>query len=243
VTESTLGEEIELLRWDSEHFRFPVARVCTPLEPTRMSTAVDVAESQGVRCLTALVKTDRVDVITMAEDLGFRCYDVRIDLDRQMDRAHGVSAGKGLRLATESDLLQLEPIARERFSATRFVSDPHFPSELARDLYVEWLRRGHREEDRRLVTVSGLEGFVVCHLDHNNGVGAIELIAVSAKAEGTGLATRLLHGAESLFMDAGLVRAHVVTQGRNLPAQRLYQRHGYRTGDVSLWLHRWAPSR
>ncbi len=108
---------------------------------------------------------------------------------------------------------------------------------------MEWLRRGHRDAGRRLITASGLDGFVVCRLDGESGVGTIELIAVSAEAEGTGLAARLLHGAESLFMDAGLARAHVVTQGRNLSAQRLYQRHGYRTGDVSLWLHRWAPSR
>jgi len=242
VTPSTLGDEIELLRWDSEHFGFPVARVCGPTGPTRISRAVDAAESRGVRCLTALVRADRVDVITTAEDLGFRCYDVRTDLDRQIDGSHDMPTDKGLRLATASDLLHLEPIARERFSATRFVSDPHFSTELARSLYVEWLRRGHRDEGRRLITTSGLDGFVVCHLDGESGVGTIELIAVSAGAEGTGLGARLLHGAEALFVDAGFERAHVVTQGRNLSAQRLYQRHGYRTGDVSLWLHRWAPN-
>lgn len=209
----------------------------------RMSTAVAAAESQGVRCLTALVRADRVDVITAAEDLGFRCYDVRTDLDRRIDASHEMAADSGLRPATESDLLRLETMARERFSTTRFASDPHFPSELAKSLYVEWLRRGHRDESRRLITTRGLDGFVVCHIDSESGVGTIELITVSVGAEGTGLGTQLLHGAEALFADAGIERAHVVTQGRNLSAQRLYQRHGYRTGDVSLWLHRWAPSR
>lgn len=240
MTESALDEAIELLRWDSEHFGFPVARVCDPTGPTRMRAAIVAAESQGVRCLTALVEADRVDAITAAEDLGFRCYDIRMDLGRQIDGSQGTLADHGLRLATESDLSHLEPIARERFSATRFASDPHFQGEFVKGLYVKWLRRGHQDERRRLIVASELDGFIVCHLDGESGVGTVELIAVSAGAEGAGLGARLLRGAEALFVDAGLKRAYVVTQGRNLLAQRLYQRNGYRTESVSLWLHRWA---
>jgi len=33
----------------------------------------------------------------------------------------------------------------------------------------------------------------------------------------------------------------VVTQGRNLAAQRLYQRNGFVTASLQLWYHRWFP--
>jgi hypothetical protein len=33
--------------------------------------------------------------------------------------------------------------------------------------------------------------------------------------------------------------ATVVTQGRNVAAQRTYQGAGYRTSRTSLWFHRW----
>lgn len=243
MTESALHEAIELLAWDSEHFGVPIARVCDPSGPAQMRAAVDAAESLGVRCLTALVKADWTEAIATAEDQGFRCYDVRIDLDRQIERAQGTLADEGLRLATDADFSHLEPIAQQRFSVTRFAADPHFPEELTRDLYVEWLRRGHRDESRLLVTAGELDGFVVCSLEGASSVGTVELIAVSARSEGTGLGGRLLRGAEVVFADGGLERAHVVTQGRNLQAQRLYQRYGYRTADVSLWFHRWEPSR
>lgn len=243
MTEGVLDEAIELLRWDSEHFGFPLARVRDPSKPARIRAAAKAADDRGVRCLTALLKADRIDVVTVAEDLGFRCYDVRTDLDRRIDGVRGGLADEGLRLATESDLPHLEPIARERFSVTRFATDPHFPRELVKSLYVEWLRRGLRDQSRRLIAANELDGFIVCNLESANGAGTVELIAVSTGSEGTGLGARLLRGAETLFVEGGLERAHVVTQGCNLPAQRLYQRHGYRTGDVSLWLHRWPSSR
>lgn len=241
--DSAPSEAIELLQWDSEHFGFSVARVHNPVGPERMRAAVDAAEGCGVRCLTALVDADQIETIGVAEDLGFRCYDVRVELDRQIEGPQGSPGVLGLRVATECDLPNLEPIADRRFSISRFAADPHFPDVLVGRLYVEWLRRGLRTESRVLLVTSELEGFVVCCLERNGGLGTIELIAVAPEAEGNGFGDRLVRGAEALFADAGLKRARVVTQGRNLSAQRLYQRHGYRTAGVALWFHRWAPSR
>jgi hypothetical protein len=36
-------------------------------------------------------------------------------------------------------------------------------------------------------------------------------------------------------------RAVVITQGRNVRAQRLYQRSGFVTASSQLWYHRWFP--
>jgi dTDP-4-amino-4,6-dideoxy-D-galactose acyltransferase len=238
--EGSPDEAIEFLQWDSEHFGLPVARVCDPSGPEQMHAAVEVADRTGVRCLTALVKADRVETITAAEDLSFRCYDIRTAFDRKIDKAPKVLADLDLRLIAEADLPHLEPIARERFSTTRFVADPHFPRDLAGSLYVEWLRRGYRDESRFVIAPNRLDGFVACHLESKRGVGVIELIAVASSSEGSGLGGRLIEGAEALFVNEGLERAHVVTQGRNLLAQKLYQSYGYRTEDISLWFHRWA---
>ena len=34
----------------------------------------------------------------------------------------------------------------------------------------------------------------------------------------------------------------VVTQGRNIAGQRLYQRCGFLTRSVELWYHKWYPA-
>jgi dTDP-4-amino-4,6-dideoxy-D-galactose acyltransferase len=41
------------------------------------------------------------------------------------------------------------------------------------------------------------------------------------------------------FAQHGCDRVQVVTQGRNLAAQRLYQRAGFLTADLKLWYHKW----
>jgi ribosomal protein S18 acetylase RimI-like enzyme len=50
----------------------------------------------------------------------------------------------------------------------------------------------------------------------------------------------LTEAALAWFCAQGLQRAQVVTQGRNIAAQRLYQKCGFRTGEIALWYHRWG---
>jgi dTDP-4-amino-4,6-dideoxy-D-galactose acyltransferase len=235
-----VDDAVELLEWDSEHFGCKVARVREPDSPERIRTAIEVADRRGVRCLTALIDPDRTATVSSAEEAGFRCYDVRIELDRVVEPISSGTA-RAQRVST-ADLLRLEPISRVSFSASRFYADPQFSDELASELYVKWLQRGVADDDRLLLTTPDLEGFLVCQVDRQTRLGTIELIAVANQSRGQGYGSRLVAEAEAAFASAGMTRARVVTQGCNIPAQRLYQRHGYRTCAVGLWLHRWASA-
>jgi ribosomal protein S18 acetylase RimI-like enzyme len=233
-------DPIEHQSWDSEHFGLPIARVGEPDSAARLEQAVGLADEAGVRCLTALIDSGNTEAILASESLGFRCYDVRIELDREVPGE--LEDVGGIRLASEADVQALEPLAGRAFLESRFYADPHFPEDSVRELYVAWLRRGSEAEDRLVLTTDGRDGFVVCHLDAEARLGTIELIAVDTRSEGVGYGGKLLRAAEKAFVDAGLDQARVVTQGRNISAQRLYQRHGYRTRGLALWLHRWALS-
>ena len=69
--------------------------------------------------------------------------------------------------------------------------------------------------------------------------GAIGLLAVADWSRGVGLGGQLVAGALLFFAEAGCKRVTVVTQGRNCPAQRLYQNCGFRSASMELWYHRW----
>jgi RimJ/RimL family protein N-acetyltransferase len=47
----------------------------------------------------------------------------------------------------------------------------------------------------------------------------------------------------SWFAGQDIKTVHVVTQGRNTRAQRLYQRCGFVTRSMELWYHRWFDNR
>jgi dTDP-4-amino-4,6-dideoxy-D-galactose acyltransferase len=232
-------DPFERLSWDSDHFGFPVARVPSPAGVDRLKAAALAADRAGIRCLVACVEAGDTAAVTTAEDIGFRCYDVRVELARAVGPA---SDGEGLRSVSEADLERLEPLAARSFFTSRFYADPHFPTGAVDDLYVAWLRRGVTSDERLVLTTADLDGFVIGHLDPRAGAGTVELIAVAERSRGRGLGGGLLRGAEAVFARARLERARVVTQGANLPAQRLYQREGYLTSRVSLWLHRWMLS-
>jgi dTDP-4-amino-4,6-dideoxy-D-galactose acyltransferase len=240
MSDRKAGEAIDLLAWDTMHFGFPVGRVRTPDLPARIVDAVREADAVAVRCLTALIDAGDTASIGAAEDAGFRCFDVRTELERPV--RPDAPPVDGVKTASEENFPRLEPIARTRFSASRFYADPHFPEHLVEKLYVAWLRRGFRDEERFVLARDERDGFVLCHVDGASRIGTIELIAVAESVEGRGYGGQLVDAAEAAFAARNLIRVRVVTQGSNLTAQRLYQRHGFRTSRVALWLHRWASS-
>jgi dTDP-4-amino-4,6-dideoxy-D-galactose acyltransferase len=73
------------------------------------------------------------------------------------------------------------------------------------------------------------------------GTGSIGLVGVAEAARGRGLGGRLVAAALGWFAGQGVERVEVVTQGRNVAAQRLYQAHGFRTRRVEVSFHRWRP--
>jgi GNAT superfamily N-acetyltransferase len=51
--------------------------------------------------------------------------------------------------------------------------------------------------------------------------------------------TALVQAALDWFRGQGLYSAQVVTQARNVPAQRLYQQMGFFTRRMTLYYHKW----
>ncbi len=232
---------IEPLDWDSSFFGLSIARVRSGVDATTIGSAVEEADARRIGCLYLLAAADGEALIDCAQGHGFVVRDIRVELEREV--LGDTEEKPEVRCATAADVAQLAPIAREGVRGTRFFADPGFRPALSSEMYVAWLRLGLLGAPER-VTLMPMDasGFVVCHLDTGAGTGTIELIAVAGDARGRGVGGTLLAGAERLFAKASLKRATVVTQGRNIPAQRLYQKHGYRTSSVGLWLHRWRPA-
>jgi ribosomal protein S18 acetylase RimI-like enzyme len=229
---------IEPLPWDTSFFGVEIARVRDGVGPEEIGAAAAEADASGIDCLYLLVAAEADELIDAAQRQRFRVRDVRVTLGRPVS-GHPASLD-GLRRVGVDGLAELEAVARERLQCTRFFADPNFSRDRARELYVAWLHRGLESCSEGVVLASvAPAAFVVCRLDTARRIGAIELIAVASDADGRGVGSMLVAGAGALYAEASLTTATVVTQGRNLASQRLFQRHGYRTTATQLWLHRW----
>ena len=233
------------LAWDSEFFGFAVAMVeGHRLTDERAATALDWCRAERVRCAYFLAEADDPPTLRAAERHGFELQDIRITLEL------GSSAWKTLELPAldvavragrVDDLSQLGQIAAAAYRHTRFYFDQRFERRKCDSLYAQWIESfaGRSPENVRVAERGGrLEGYVCCEPDGLAG-GRIGLTGVDAGSRNQGLGRLLVVDGLRWLAERGIDRPTVVTQARNVPAQRLFQRCGFVTKTVQLWYHRW----
>jgi dTDP-4-amino-4,6-dideoxy-D-galactose acyltransferase len=228
------------LEWDSAFFGFPIARLQTDsLNRWQAESALAWCCEQGIRCLYLLVNAADQHAIQVAESYGFHLVDIRMTFEvRPVPPA---SYHPGIRAANPSDIPALRRIAAQCHHDTRFYADPGFPRALCDELYATWIEKSCQGyADCVLVAEAGARtaGYAALHLPPG-GPGSIGLIAVDQDYRGCGLGRKLVESALARFSERNMPSAEVVTQGRNLVSQRLYQTCGFRVCAVQLWFHRW----
>ena len=236
-------EPVEYLDWDSRFFGRRIARVRGHrLNDGLVAAILDCCSAQRIDCLYFLADAADPETVRLAERNNFDFVDIRTTFERSLENLPAESTV--VRQARAEDLPHLKRITGRSFSDSRFYYDSHFDRQRCDEFYATWIERscqGYAD----CVLVADLNrqaaGFVTCRLGPSQ-VGSIGLIAVDASAQGSGLGRCLLVSALHYFRDRGMTAATVVTQGRNLKSQRLYQRGGFLTQSIGLWYHRWSDS-
>jgi dTDP-4-amino-4,6-dideoxy-D-galactose acyltransferase len=223
------------------------------------------AAREGIECLYFLADARDPRTARLAEESGFRLVDVRVTLERRAGFGVRAPAAAGVRVrpAAAADLPQLRRIAAASHHDSRFYHDPHFDRGRCDELYATWIEKSCADPSG-IVLVAEAEaaaagaqqaaagraqeaaaggaappaGYVTATLAPG-GEGRIGLFAVGAEAQGQGVGGELIAAAFAWFAGRGAGPVSVVTQGRNVRAQRIYQKAGMLTRSVELWFHRW----
>ena len=233
------------LEWDSQFFQRRIARLNRHrLDHPTMAECAHWCRHHRIDCLYFLADSNDLETPRLAEANDFHLTDIRMTLGRVVvPEDFAANSFDGFRHAREDDLRALRTIARTSHHDTRFYFDGHFEQEKCDLLYATWIENSFRGF-AKAVLVAEADGepaaYLTCHL--NDQASQIGLVGVGEGHRGKGLATKLVRAFLSWSREQGAPRALVVTQGRNLPAQRLYQRNGFITSSMDLWYHRWfAP--
>ncbi|MBX3203391.1 MAG: GNAT family N-acetyltransferase [Labilithrix sp.] len=239
------SDRVTMLPWDTEHFGVSIGRIdCASLGPDELEKALDACAVPAVACLYCLVAADEPAVVRVLERRGARFVDVRMTLERSLEGALPTPPPTTRAAVVEGDLEPIRALAATSHRDSRFYADSRFSRERCDELYRIWIEKGVRDERAMVITegpVGEPAGYVSCHVDGQ--VGTIGLVSVRPDRRGHGVGARLMSGALSWFASAGVTRVSVVTQVRNVAAQRLYQAAGFRTRSVALWFHLWLDER
>jgi dTDP-4-amino-4,6-dideoxy-D-galactose acyltransferase len=240
--QAPLATAFRLLDWDSSHFGLRIARVM-PSKPDEelFREALSWADLASIDCMYLLVDSDDATAIRLANHFGWRIVDLRVTLAARLsDVAPGAA---GIRYANTEDISYLRQLAERSHRDSRFYADGNFPAAACDELFAKWIDRSVRDRDfAGSVLVPQIEanrpaGYITCAV--KEGVGQIGLIAVDENFRKMGVGGRLLAESSRWFAKQGVERVSVVTQGRNIPALRMYQRYGFSIESIHLWFHWW----
>jgi dTDP-4-amino-4,6-dideoxy-D-galactose acyltransferase len=243
-----MNQLCELLPWDSAFFGFPIGRVVSAkLDPAAVQEIKNWCCRESARCLYLLADAGCPLTAHCAAAAGFQFVDVRVTLN--CPAAHIVPRSPAeftIRDPLATDVPILQRIARDSHGDTRFFFDPHFDRDRAKELYATWIRRDCEGRAGRVFVAASPEsvptGYISCSVNSGTGVGELGLLGVASESRGRGLGSILVAAATQWLVRAGAKEIRVVTQGRNVPAQRLYQAMGFRTHGTGIWFHLWREA-
>jgi dTDP-4-amino-4,6-dideoxy-D-galactose acyltransferase len=229
------------LEWDSEFFGRRIARVTlNRVDQDTVHRLLAWSTANRIECLYFLADPEDSQTSKLAEANQFHLVDVRMTLERSLRENPPTSSSVGVRPAREQDVLALRTIARSAHRDTRFHFDQHFDRTKCDLLYEIWIEKsvsGFAD----MVFVAEIDGKPVAYITGHlrDDEVQIGLIGVDEAHQGKGLASILVQHLLAKATKDAARRATVVTQGRNVRAQRLYQRNGFVTVSCQLWYHRW----
>jgi len=235
---------VERLDWDSEFFGIEIGRARTGrLDPSLAERLAYDARAAGFACVYFAAAAEDFETVVAAEGLGCHLVDVRVVLERPAEGPPPPTAHAEFRIEPGSadDLPRLEAIAIDVARASRYAADQRFPREDTERLYRTWIRNAwNGYVDAVLVAYAGdgeVLGFV-CPKMHGE-LCDLQLVGVASAQRQRRVGRGLVSAGIAWGCERGAARLQVVTQGRNVPAQRLYQQLGFLTTEVKLYYHLW----
>lgn len=243
---------IELLPWDTEFFGRRIGRARTGrLDPTTAVRLIGEATEAGLECLYFAAAADDFATVLAAEERGFHLVDVRVVLERPADvPALAASAENDefvIDPARPDDLPRLEQIATQIARLSRYAADPRFSRAETERLYRVWIGNAcNGYVDAILIArerAGGTAlGFVGTKM--HGELCDLQLVGVALEERQRRIGRALVVAGIAWAREQGATRLQVVTQGRNVAAQRLYQQLGFLTTEVKLFYHLWLrPAR
>lgn len=235
-----VNDLVKFLPWDSEFFGKRIARILPGgLDNQQLAEIFTWQRSEKVDCLYFLADPNHPDTLKLVEDNHFHLTDLRVTLEYGLPTALPAMPAQ-VRMCEPGDRAVLRAIARISHHDSRFYFDDHFPQERCDQLYDTWIDKscdGYADATLVAEVAGQTAGYITCHKEEREG--SIGLVGVHPDYQGRALGQALVNASLVWFAGQGYEKVSVVTQGRNIRAQRLYQRCGFLCRSIQLWFHWW----
>lgn len=243
------GEPCQFLQWDSDFFGHRIAKVTgRQLDEGILESIYAWSEARHIDCLYFLADADDPVTIHLAESHGFKLVEIRINLERSLkdwdpETRPMTSPGIQVRDGRPEDIPILQDIARTSYVNSRFYFDECFTEDNWQTYYATWVKKSF-EGGAEIALVAEKDGEIVGYItglieEDDPTRGQYELTGVNTSARNFGVGYELFRSGLDRFVQAGVEYIWVSTQGRNIPTQRMIQRHDFVTLSCQIYYHKW----
>ena len=228
---------VEPLSWESAFFGMASAK----LNFSSPAPALTAEAMDAFTLVQARIPAQRLDLADALAGFGFRLVEGAVDLSLAVGDEPPPAQGLPLRPATPADIPALRAAASTVFAISRFRAPWYAPQDSGR-FYAAWVEKAVLGTfDHQCLLALGSDGQPVGFVslrDIGQQQARIGLLAAFPGAAGQGVGARLMAAAQGWCQQRQLTRLWVATQLGNIPALRLYQRHGAMVTDTAYWLYR-----
>jgi ribosomal protein S18 acetylase RimI-like enzyme len=245
----SLGEILrvfKLMEWDSNFFGCNIGYVsCRRLTENIESFIKEKVRELKIDMIQYNCNChDQVSIFT-AERNNYSFVDVRVTFDIILQKTKEAASNEDniiFRKAEEKDIETLSKMAGKIYTLSRYYFDKNFDQEKVKEFYEGWLKKGVRGEYDDYCYILEVDHQPVAFTtvkECDDNTADIGIVGVDDNYSGKSLGTHLLQKVISDLKNKEFSILRVVTQGRNYPAQRLYQKSGFITSQMELWYHKW----
>lgn len=244
-----MPSSIKLLPWDSDFFGVPIGRITSSnLDEENIEVLLSQAQTQGLKCLYFEADPDDAATVSLAEQNNFHLVDVRVVLEHPFDDRpapvprYPVPPDLRIDSSQPGEISRLQDISAQIGLTSRFHFDQHFENVQSARLYRTWIQNAC-DGFADTVLVARWEqngdavGLITCTL--KGDLADIQLAGVHVEHRKRNVGTGLVQTALNWAKAQNALSMQVVTQARNVPAQRLYQQMGFFTRSMTLFYHKW----
>ena len=240
-------EAYRILTWDSNFFGFRVARICSP-DLTVAELDVILRQLARAEVKLAYWSTYHDTLHDQITARGGRLVDLKTTFSLNLDHAADkecIRAGQDEIVESYDSSMRkadLRDLAIQSGEYSRFAVDPKIPRGKFEEMYEIWMEKSLikdladevlviREQEGRVVGMTTLRG--------KAETGDIGLLAVDGRFRGRGYGEMLVRNAQRWCIKNKCKVSRIITQGKNLPACKLYAKCGYSLESQSQYYHFW----
>ena len=250
INENLISETFDIIRvlkWDTKFWRKKTATIFTPIINKKVIKRILIfIKENKIKFCSFLCNSNHADSVSLAELNKFKLTDIRLTFEKDIKLVKKIKKNKdyNFSLASKKNIKELEQIVNNIYQSSRYYYDINFNQIKVNDYYKDWIKKSvlglfddyclilNNEKENRII------GFVSLKINDDNSA-SIGLIGVNKIFEGKGYGNIIIKNLFYHLYLKKIKKLYVVTQGRNIRAQRLYQKNDFIIKSSGIWYHKW----